>query len=200
MLQLTYAEDLLSAVKSVFLALYQPFLTNFVSSLHGGRVFSAHAGGDEAHRERPLAWSIPGILLGWDKTFDKILKSIEDKVAQDRKSRLKGNGTLAQSVSASKFSATSADQEATSEFSYLLRLLILRPAVNITSAPSKEAEARHDPNEISRNVEALKNRLKNSTAAPRRGRRRAAKSNRVKDSPSATECAPAVFADEFFFL
>lgn len=114
-------------MKSVFLALYQPFLTNFVSSLHGERALHAHVGGVEADQKRPLGWDISGILSGWDQTFDKILKSIEDKVAQDRKSRLKGAGTLPQSVSTSKLSAMPANQEATSEFTYLPRLLIFGP-------------------------------------------------------------------------
>jgi len=114
-LQLTYVEDLLSAIKSVFLALYEPFLTNFVSSLHGTplRPSPGRIGTDGGH---PSTWDITDVLSGWGRTFDKLLKSIEDKVAQDRKSRLKGSGTLPQSVFAFQHGVTSADQEATSGF------------------------------------------------------------------------------------
>lgn len=114
-LQLTYVEDLLSAIKSVFLALYEPFLTNFVSSLHGKATFPPSPGRIGTDGGHPSTWDIADVLSGWGRTFDKLLKSIEDKVAQDRKSRLKGSGTLPQSV-AFKHGATSADQEATSEF------------------------------------------------------------------------------------
>lgn len=154
------------------MALYEPFLTGFVSSLHGNpSPVRASVGGVKADAEHSLTWDIASILSGWDRTFDKLLKSIEDKVAQDRKSRLKGSGggTLAQCVPASE-------------------------------PPSKDVGPGHDPDEISRNVQALKNRFKSGAAGPRGGRRRSAKSNRVQDSPSNTEYAPFTSAARFVAL
>ncbi|KAF8337491.1 uncharacterized protein EI90DRAFT_3118935 [Cantharellus anzutake] len=170
-LQLTYAEDLLAALKTVFLSLYEPFLVTFVASLHGSISLVA--------RDITLSkgitidpatstWNFSKIFAGWDKTFDKVLKRIEDKVAQDRKSRLRSvpKATLTQPSPPS-----SPDDAATT--------------------PSKETEPRHDAEDISKNVEVLKSRLKGSNAPVRGGRRRGAKGNKAvttnKDSPNTTD-------------
>ncbi|KAF8299286.1 P-loop containing nucleoside triphosphate hydrolase protein [Clavulina sp. PMI_390] len=168
-LQLTYAEDLLAAIKSVFLTLYEPFLSSFVASLHGTSI-SLNLNINEKSLIGPDgSWDFSSVLSGWDRAFDKLLKSIEDKVAQDRKSRLRGAGVNLQSKAALPSSEpASADESGTT--------------------PSMDVESGHDPNEIARNVEALKNRLKNTPGSPSRGgRRRPARSRTAKDSPSATD-------------
>lgn len=115
-LQLTYAEDLLAALKSVFITLYEPFLTNFVASLHGTPMSLGLTGGGKAGsaNEGSSPWDFSSILSGWDRAFDKLLKSIEDKVAQDRKSRLRSGGALLQSKAIAS-DPPSADESATSE-------------------------------------------------------------------------------------
>src|SRR5258708_2112448 len=115
-LQLTYVEDLLATLKTVFLSLSEPFLTSFVASLHGtlssaaqpitlskGITVSPHI----------ATWDFSRIFESWDKTFDKVLKRIEDKVSQDRKARLKNvpKPSLAQPSPPS-----STDETATSTF------------------------------------------------------------------------------------
>lgn len=74
-LQLTYVEDLLSALKAVFVKLFEPFLTGFVASLHAinsGKVAAT----------KVASWNFSEALEGWDKVFDRLLKGLEDKAAQ----------------------------------------------------------------------------------------------------------------------
>jgi signal recognition particle receptor subunit alpha len=77
-LQLTYVDDLLAALKTLFIKLFEPFLATFVASLHAlssGKVVSA-AG------EVATQWSFVKAFEGWDKIFDKLLRGFEDKAAQ----------------------------------------------------------------------------------------------------------------------
>ncbi|KAL1746063.1 SRP54-type protein [Schizophyllum fasciatum] len=74
-LQLSYVEELLVALKAIFVKLYGPFLTTFVASLH------AVSPGDA-----PASWDFATVFAGWDQVFDKVLREFEDK---DRKSRLR---------------------------------------------------------------------------------------------------------------
>ena len=91
-LQLTYVEDLLAALKSVFLSLYEPFLASFVASVHGK--FSSASQSITLSKGVTInpdisTWDFSRIFEGWDKTFDKVLKRIEEKVSQDRKARIR---------------------------------------------------------------------------------------------------------------
>lgn len=74
-LQLTYVDDLLAAIKALFVKLFEPFLATFVASLHALNSKSANA--------RTLqTWDFTKAFEGWDKVFDKVLKGLEDKSAQ----------------------------------------------------------------------------------------------------------------------
>jgi signal recognition particle receptor subunit alpha len=80
-LQLTYVDDLLDALKALFIKLFEPFLTSFVASLHAiknGRLASAAA------RDAPKSWNFAKAFEGWDGIFDRLLKGFEDKAAQVR--------------------------------------------------------------------------------------------------------------------
>ncbi|KAG6869087.1 hypothetical protein C0993_003407 [Termitomyces sp. T159_Od127] len=81
-LQLTYVNDLLSALKSLFVEYFEPFLTSFVASLHTGNSARSVVG-------NLSSWNFAQAFEGWDAIFDKLLKGLEDKAAQDRKSRLR---------------------------------------------------------------------------------------------------------------
>ncbi|KAJ7787533.1 Longin-like domain-containing protein, partial [Mycena leptocephala] len=81
-LQLTYVDDLLAALKTLFVKMFQPFLA-FVASLH------AINSGKATIVEAASVFSFADAFDGWDKMFDKLLRSLEDKAAQDRKSRLR---------------------------------------------------------------------------------------------------------------
>jgi len=75
-LQLTYVDDLLAALKSVFVKLFEPFLRSFVTSLHtinASKVVSTVT---------PTSWNFAQAFEDWDQVFDKLLKSFEDKAAQ----------------------------------------------------------------------------------------------------------------------
>lgn len=74
-MQLTYVDDLLAAIKALFVKLFEPFLATFVASLHALNNKSTSA--------RALqTWDFIKAFEGWDKVFDKILKGLEDKAAQ----------------------------------------------------------------------------------------------------------------------
>lgn len=74
-LQLTYVEDLLVALKTLFVKLYKPFLTAFVSSLH------AINSGKVAALDTVDSWNFAKAFEGWDDVFGKLLKGLEDKAA-----------------------------------------------------------------------------------------------------------------------
>lgn len=71
-------DDLLAALKALFIKLFEPFLTTFVASLH------AIKNGKVAARDAPKSWNFANAFDGWDGIFDKLLKGFEDKAAQVR--------------------------------------------------------------------------------------------------------------------
>lgn len=77
-LQLTYVDDLLAALKSVFVKLFEPFLRSFVTSLH------AITAGKTAPAGTPTSWDFLQAFKDWDQVFDRLLKNFEDKAAQVR--------------------------------------------------------------------------------------------------------------------
>lgn len=93
-LQLTYVDELLVSLKSLFVKLFEPFLTTFVASLHALQ---------QGKTAVPSSWDFNSVFEGWDKVFDKLLRGLEDKAAlvsllaqvfladpaQERKSRLR---------------------------------------------------------------------------------------------------------------
>jgi signal recognition particle receptor subunit alpha len=73
---LTYVDDLLAALKSVFVKLFEPFLRSFVTSLH-----TINAG-NTGPAGVPTSWDFTQAFKDWDQIFDKLLKSFEDKATQ----------------------------------------------------------------------------------------------------------------------
>ena len=71
-LQLTYVDDLMAAMKALFVQLFEPFLTAFVASLHK----------EIGDLGSTMDWNFAKAFDGWDKLFDKLLKGLEDKAAQ----------------------------------------------------------------------------------------------------------------------
>jgi signal recognition particle receptor subunit alpha len=78
-LQLTYVDDLLGALKTVFVKLFQPFVAAFVASLHAVNS-SAVALSNSA--SDPIRWNFAKAFEGWDAAFDKLLKGLENKAAE----------------------------------------------------------------------------------------------------------------------
>lgn len=77
-LQLTYVDDLLDAMKTLFLQLYEPIIVAFVASLKPlVNQVAALADGNALSTLRKA-------LDSWDKMFDKLLRSAEDKAAKVR--------------------------------------------------------------------------------------------------------------------
>ncbi|KAF8184914.1 signal recognition particle, alpha subunit, N-terminal-domain-containing protein [Mycena galopus ATCC 62051] len=153
-LQLTYVDDLLAALKTLFVKMFQPFLATFVASLH------AINSGKATVVEAASAFSFADAFDGWDKMFDKLLRSLEDKAAQDRKSRLRP---------------------------------VVRPLVEESSTPPSEesetlptqsSDAPQDEQQIARNVQALKNRLRG------RGGKRGGRGGGRSDAGSGRDSVP----------
>jgi signal recognition particle receptor subunit alpha len=68
-------EDLLAAMKRLFVQYFEPFVAAFMTSLHSLAAIkiSAH----ESH-----SWDFSKIFEKWDMLFDKLLKGLEEKAAQ----------------------------------------------------------------------------------------------------------------------
>ena len=73
-LQLTYPEELLNALKTLFLKLFQPFLTSFVASLHAVNTSGITILGSTVVDFRKAFDS-------WDHVFDKLLAGFEEKAS-----------------------------------------------------------------------------------------------------------------------
>ncbi|KAL5490226.1 hypothetical protein ACEPAI_5059 [Sanghuangporus weigelae] len=132
-LQLTYVEDLLAAIKALFVKLFEPFLATFVTSLHSLNKASRSVS------SLTSTWDFAKALEGWDKVFDKVLRGLEEKSAHERKSKARSTARIEPPITPSSDEAT-------------------EPAIS--------ANAPLDEQQISRNVQALKNRLRG------KGRRR----------------------------
>ena len=76
-LQLTYVDDLLAALKSVFVKLFEPFLRSFVTSLHAINAGAVPVG---TH----TSWDFMQAFKDWDQVFDRLLRNFEGKAAQVR--------------------------------------------------------------------------------------------------------------------
>ncbi|OCB84184.1 P-loop containing nucleoside triphosphate hydrolase protein [Sanghuangporus baumii] len=132
-LQLTYVEDLLTAIKTLFVKLFEPFLATFVASLHSLNKFSRTVS------SLASKWDFAKALEGWDKVFDKVLRGLEEKSVHERKSKARSTARVEPPITPSSDEAT-------------------EPAIS--------ADVPLDEQQISRNVQALKNRLRG------KGRRR----------------------------
>lgn len=141
-LQLTYVEELLSALKTIFVKLFQPFLAAFVASLH---VVKNTAIALSNSVSEPSRWNFAEALEGWDAAFDKLLQGLENKVAEDRKHRLRPAARPPP--------------------------LTPSPGSSDVDAPPPEHHlGTVDEQQIARNVQALKNRLRGRGGARTAGR------------------------------
>ncbi|KAF8582072.1 signal recognition particle binding protein [Ramaria rubella] len=130
-LQLTYPDELLNALKTLFLKLFQPFLTSFVASLHAANNSTAAVVGSTVLDFRKA-------FEGWDKVFDKLLAGFEDKAGKDRNSRLRSSQKPTVQLLHPELSSDSRD-----------------------TVPTKTEETSpNSAEEIARNVAALKSRMR----------------------------------------
>ncbi len=93
-LHLTYVDELLGALKTVFVELFRPFIAAFVASL---RAVNNTAVTLSNSASEPTRWNIAKAFEGWDTTFDKLLKGLENKAAEVRSCHNVSNPTLTQS-------------------------------------------------------------------------------------------------------
>ncbi|KAF9239660.1 SRP54-type protein [Melanogaster broomeanus] len=131
-LQLTYVEDLLTAMKALFIKLFEPFLATFVASLHSvnnGKLAASPA------RDATAPWNFVKAFDGWNKVFDKLLRGFEDKAAQERKSRFR-------------------------PVAHVEQINPVPLSDDLSTLPSESPEVPQDEQQIARNVQALKDRLR----------------------------------------
>ncbi|KAG8905125.1 hypothetical protein FRB99_000637, partial [Tulasnella sp. 403] len=90
-LHLTYVEDLLLAMKELFIKLFAPFLLTLVQSLHvaKGAVTTAIA-------SKAQTWDFARAFAGWNSTFEKLLKRFEVKAAEEKRLRSRALPRIAQ--------------------------------------------------------------------------------------------------------
>ena len=70
-------DDLLNALKHLFVKYFQPFLAAFVASLH-----ALNSAKDVA--SQATSWDFGKAFEGWDTIFDKVLRGLEEKAANVR--------------------------------------------------------------------------------------------------------------------
>lgn len=68
-------DDLLTAMKRLFLQYFEPFVAAFMTSLHSLATVKASAPGN-------ISWDFAKTFERWDMLFDKLLKNLEEKAAQ----------------------------------------------------------------------------------------------------------------------
>ncbi|KAH9951297.1 P-loop containing nucleoside triphosphate hydrolase protein [Amylocystis lapponica] len=142
-LQLTYVDDLLAALKTLFVKLFEPFLATFVASLHAVSTTKLSASANTLAN----SWNFSKAFDTWDAVFDKVLRGLEDKAAQDRRTRV-------------NYTHPAIDSSP--------------PSDDLGTVPSHSGAVVLDEEQIARNVQALKNRLRGRGArAGRRGSGRA---------------------------
>ncbi|EMD38485.1 hypothetical protein CERSUDRAFT_113658 [Gelatoporia subvermispora B] len=144
-LQLTYVDELLAALKTLFVKLFEPFLATFVASLHAvNGAKSVAAAGTAA-----ASWNFAQAFHNWDNVFDKLLRGLEDKASQSRRNRLSH--------------PTPRIVEGPSP-----------PSDDLSTIPTESVAVVVDEEQIARNVHSLKNRLRGRGGrAGRRGSGRA---------------------------
>ncbi|KAI6164334.1 SRP54-type protein [Pisolithus thermaeus] len=130
-LQLAYVDDLLTAIKALFIKLFEPFLTTFVASLHAMNTGKSTPSSQNGN----TSWNFTKAFDGWDGVFDNLLKTFEDKAAQERKSRFRPQARANQVGSES-------------------------PSEDDSTVPTESPDVTQDEQRIARNVQALKNRLR----------------------------------------
>ncbi|KAK7693318.1 hypothetical protein QCA50_002885 [Cerrena zonata] len=143
-LQLTYIDELLATLKSIFVKLFEPFLATFIASLHAaskGKILSTVG-------ETAATWDFSKAFENWDAVFNKILHGLESKATQDRRTRFKPTQMAVEPSP---------------------------PTDDMSLIPSESVEASVDEEQIARNVQALKNRLRGRGA--RGGRRGSGRSD-----------------------
>jgi hypothetical protein len=75
---LTYIDELLATLKSIFVKLFEPFLATFIASLHAaskGKILSTVG-------ETAATWDFSKAFENWDAVFNKILHGLESKATQ----------------------------------------------------------------------------------------------------------------------
>ena len=83
-LQLTYVDELLGALKTVFVELFRPFIAAFVATLRAANNTAVALSNSASD---PIRWNFAKAFEGWDATFDKLLKGLENKAAEVRSFR-----------------------------------------------------------------------------------------------------------------
>ncbi|OBZ75641.1 Signal recognition particle receptor subunit alpha, partial [Grifola frondosa] len=161
-LQLTYVDELLAALKTLFVKLFQPFLATFVASLHA----VSNAKVTPIAGETTASWNFAKVLDGWDSVFDKLLRGLEDKAAQER--RAHPSHPPRPILDASP------------------------PSDDTSTIPSQSSSTVLDEEQIARNVQALKNRLRGRGARPgRRGQGRTDAGNGRDSLPGSDSDTPS---------
>jgi signal recognition particle receptor subunit alpha len=176
-LQLTYVDELLAALKTLFVQLFQPFLAAFVASLHAASTGKISAGGIAT------TWDFGKAFERWDKLFDDVLRGLENKATQVciclRDRRLSSVSFLSQGI-LTKWLCRNENRASSLMLSnmrhlwtlyHFLMLMILVSNAQIivrviahehslVPVPSDSGATTVDEEQIARNVQALKNRLK----------------------------------------
>ena len=169
-LQLSYIDELLERVKALFIQLFSPFIRKLTQS---SKSAAASASSRLVTLTESARLQFAASLDEWDQIFTSTLRNLEKAAAQSRR---KGQGQgLTSSVLGEKRGAGAQAQAI---------LQAERSSGQATPLASTHAK---DANEIARNVQALKNRLK-AESGP--GGRKGPKPKKSTSSPANPASRP----------
>lgn len=77
---MSYIDELLATLKTIFVRLFEPFLATFITSLHAASKGVALTNSGET----AATWNFAKTFENWDAVFNKILHGLESKAAQVR--------------------------------------------------------------------------------------------------------------------
>ncbi|KAG8802196.1 hypothetical protein FRC16_010178 [Serendipita sp. 398] len=155
-LQLTYVEELLSKLKTLFIKKYHDFLIAFVASLHASTTAvlqSSNKSPTEHNTNNPSLWDFTTVFEGWDKIFDKILRDVEQAANKERRGRLRQISGTTTSTSTGIGIGIGHQQEDESHER--------ASGASGETTPALDAASPVDGQEMAKNIAHLKTRLKN---------------------------------------
>lgn len=174
-LQLAYIPQLLSAVKSLFLDAYRPFVVALGEATRpkGGAGSAPAAGSSAMATARKLKLEFDAHLQEWESTFLKTLRALEREAAQSNRRRgAPTNGSAPPAVA-----ALAGQQQGNGA---------ANSGEDTPTALQEDKDSATDGQDIAKNVEALRNRLKKSHIGGKKGGAKGRAGGATKDSPAGS--------------
>ncbi|CED83373.1 Signal recognition particle receptor, alpha subunit [Phaffia rhodozyma] len=186
---------LLHSLRTLFLSLHLPFLQSFHASLSAPSSSSTIA--TTTASTGPTQWALETELAGWESTWEKLVRRVEAKAGASEKvgsggadkkiggvGRPKGFSRKSTGATPVKANMVADDSKAGGD-----AILVQADTPSAPATPQKGSTG-EDTEEIARNVEALKNRLKGASAGKRALGKAGANAGTSSPGKSSGESSP----------